>query len=95
MKIVEPDTGRSLMIAAAGWTPGTNGKVTGNVVILNVRTKDDLKTYKGKLKDAVDPDAAARERRPGHRPPTSADRRPKEEPKTAPKPAEGRVQEHR
>ncbi len=53
MKLVEPDTGRSLLIASAGWTPGTKGKVTGDVVILNVRTKDDLQSYKGKLKNAV------------------------------------------
>jgi hypothetical protein len=53
MKIVEPDTGRSLMIASAGWTPGTNGKVTGPVVIIQGRTKADLEKYKGKLKGAV------------------------------------------
>ena len=53
MKLVEPDTGRSLLIASAGWTPGTKGKVTGDVVILNVRTKDELQSYKGKLKNAV------------------------------------------
>lgn len=53
MKIVEPDTGRTLLIASAGWAPGTKGKVTGDVVILNVRTKKDLEAYKGKLKNAV------------------------------------------
>ncbi|QEG31493.1 Aminopeptidase S [Gemmata obscuriglobus] len=53
MKIVEPDTGRSLLVASAGWSPGTKGKVTGDVVILNVRTKKDLEAYKGKLKNAV------------------------------------------
>ncbi|HEY1187750.1 MAG TPA: M28 family peptidase [Gemmata sp.] len=53
MKIVEPDTGRSLMIASAGWAPGTKGKVTGDVVIFTARTKKDLEAYKGKLKNAV------------------------------------------
>jgi hypothetical protein len=54
MKIVEPDTGRTLMIAARGWSPGTNGKVTADVVVLkNPRTKADLQAYKGKLKGAV------------------------------------------
>jgi hypothetical protein len=53
MKIVEPDTKTELLIASAGWTPGTNGKVTGEVVIVKGRTKDDLKQYKGKLKNAV------------------------------------------
>ncbi len=53
MKIVEPDSGRELIVAAAGWTPGTNGKVTGDVVILKARNKADLEQYKGKLKNAV------------------------------------------
>ena len=53
MKIVEPDTGRDLMIASGGWMPSTKGKVTGPVVILKASTKDELQKYKGKLKDAV------------------------------------------
>jgi len=53
MKLVEPNTGRSLLIAARGWTPGTKGKVIGDVVLLKARTKADLQAYKGKLKNAV------------------------------------------
>ena len=54
MKLVEPDTGRTLLIASRGWTPGTKGKITGDVVLVkNPRTTDDLKPYKGKLKGAV------------------------------------------
>jgi hypothetical protein len=55
MKVVEPDTGRSLIVASAGWAPGTKGKVTGDVVIIppSVRTTKDLEQYKGKLKNAV------------------------------------------
>jgi carboxypeptidase Q len=53
MKILEPDTGRELMIASAGWTPGTHGKVSGPVVVLKSGTKDELQKYKGKLKGAV------------------------------------------
>ena len=53
MKLVEPDTGRTLMIASYGWVPGTKGKVTGDVVILKARNKADLQAYKGKLKNAV------------------------------------------
>jgi len=53
MRIVEPDTGRSLMIASAGWTPGTNGKVTGPVIVLKSGSKDELQKHKGKLKGAV------------------------------------------
>jgi hypothetical protein len=53
MRVVEPDNGRELLIAAAGWTPGTKGKVTGPVVILKARNKADLQQYRGKLKNAV------------------------------------------
>lgn len=53
MRLVEPNTGRTLLIASRGWSPGTKGKVIGDVVALKARTKDDLKEYKGKLKNAV------------------------------------------
>ncbi len=53
MRLVEPNTGLRLLIASAGWTPGTNGKVVGPVVILRERSKDKLAQYKGKLKNAV------------------------------------------
>ena len=53
MKVVEPGTGLELLIASAGWTPGTKGKVVGEVVILKGRLKADLEKYKGKLKNAV------------------------------------------
>lgn len=53
MKLVDPDNGRSLTVAAAGWTPGTKGKIISPVVVLNARSKADLEKYKGKLKDAV------------------------------------------
>jgi hypothetical protein len=53
MRLVEPDNGRTLSAAARAWTPGTNGKVTGDVVILNAKTRQELAQYKGKLKDAI------------------------------------------
>ena len=53
LKIVEPDNGKTLTVASAAWRPGTAGKVTGPVVLLSVRTKEDLAQYKGKLKNAV------------------------------------------
>ncbi|MCS7021666.1 MAG: M20/M25/M40 family metallo-hydrolase [Gemmataceae bacterium] len=53
MRLVEPDTGLKLMVASAGWTPGTPGKVVGPVVILRERSKDKLAQYKGKLRHAV------------------------------------------
>jgi carboxypeptidase Q len=52
-RILEPDNGRSLTIAAMAWTPGTNGKVVGDVVALKAENKDDLAKYKGKLKNAI------------------------------------------
>ncbi len=45
--------GRPLAIASRGWSPGTKGKVTGPVVVADIRTKADLAKYKGKLKNAV------------------------------------------
>src|SRR5262245_33249468 len=53
MQRAQPDNGRTLTIAAAGWSPGTKGKITGPVVIFNARTKEDFAKYKGKLKNAV------------------------------------------
>lgn len=53
MTMVEPNSGRPIAVAASGWTPGTKGKVTGPVVAMQVRSKDDLAKYKGKLKNAV------------------------------------------
>lgn len=52
MRLIEPNN-RPLLIAAAGWSPGTKGKVTGPVVVLNARTKEELEKYKGKLKNAI------------------------------------------
>lgn len=53
MKIVEPDNGHSLTVAAMAWTPSTEGKVTGEVVIVRARSSKELAAYKGKLKNAV------------------------------------------
>jgi len=35
------------------WTPGTNGVVKGEAVLLNVKTAQDLEKYKGKIKGAI------------------------------------------
>lgn len=53
LKVVEPDTKVSCIVAAWGWTPGTKGKVTGPVVVLKATNMDELNSYKGKLKNAV------------------------------------------
>jgi carboxypeptidase Q len=50
-RLVEPDTGQTLTIAAMAWTHGTNGKVTGDVVV--IRNASEMAAYKGKLKNAI------------------------------------------
>jgi carboxypeptidase Q len=52
-RIIEPNNGRTLSLAALGWTPGTNGKIEGEVMVLTARTTADLAALKGKLKNAV------------------------------------------
>jgi hypothetical protein len=52
-RLVEPDNGRTLTLAAEAWTPGTPGKVTGDVVIVSATKRADLAAYKGKLKNAI------------------------------------------
>src|SRR5205085_1374466 len=46
-KLLEPDNGRTLTMAAAGWSPNTKGKVVGDVVIFNARTPEEMAKYKG------------------------------------------------
>ena len=52
-KMVEPNPGKVLLGASMAWTPGTKGKIIGEVVYLEAKTKDDLAKYKGKLKNAI------------------------------------------
>jgi hypothetical protein len=35
------------------WTPGTNGVIKGNPILIDVKNSADLEKYKGKLKDAI------------------------------------------
>ena len=54
LKVVEPDTGVRCLVNSAAWAPGLpGGKVTGEVKVVRIRTKDDLAKYRGKLKNAV------------------------------------------
>src|SRR5690242_10924208 len=53
MKLTDPDNGRLLTVASAGWSPGTKGKLVSDVVVIDAKTKADLDKYRGKLKDAV------------------------------------------
>ena len=53
MRIIEPENGRSLTVAAMAWTPNTKGKIEGDVVILKAKNAAELAPYKGKLKNAI------------------------------------------
>jgi hypothetical protein len=53
LRIIEPNIGRVLTVAALGWTPGTKGRISGDVVVLKARNAAELAPYKGKLKNAV------------------------------------------
>jgi len=53
MTLVEPNPGKQMIVASAAWVPGTKGKITGPVVFIDAKTKEDLDKYKGKLKDAI------------------------------------------
>lgn len=52
-RIIEPNTGVQLSLAAMGWSPGTEGKVQADVVILKAKDSRELAAYKGKLKGTV------------------------------------------
>ncbi len=52
-RVVRPDNGMALAAAAMAWTPGTAGKVTGDVVVFTARTEGDLAGFRGRLKNAV------------------------------------------
>ena len=52
-RIIEPPNGRTLSLAAMGWSAGTKGKVEGDVVIIKAKNSKELADYKGKLKNAI------------------------------------------
>ncbi len=49
-KIVEP-VEKPLIVAQMAWTPPTNGKVRGPVILVDAKKMEDLQAYKGKLKN--------------------------------------------
>lgn len=53
MRMVEPNTNRWLAVASRAWTPGTSGKVVGEVVYLTATNQEELNKFKGKLKNAI------------------------------------------
>ncbi len=52
-RLIEPDNGRTLILAAMGWSPSTKGRVEGDVVVIKARNATELAQYKGKLKGAI------------------------------------------
>ena len=51
-RIIAPNT-FNVIAAQYAWTPGTRGKITGNVVVFAPTTEADFAAYKGKLKNAI------------------------------------------
>jgi hypothetical protein len=52
-RILEPDNGRTLVLASQGWSPGTNGKIQADVMVVTAKNTEELTAYKGKVKGAV------------------------------------------
>ena len=52
-KLVEPANGVRIQLASYGWRPGTDGKITGEVVAITAPSIKELQKYKGKLKGAI------------------------------------------
>src|SRR5271167_588831 len=46
-------TQQRIGIRAFGWSKATNGEITGNVVLLDLKNPSDFDQYKGKLKGAI------------------------------------------
>jgi len=44
---------RPIGIHALGWSKATDGEISGNVVLLDIKNSSDLEQYKGKLKGAI------------------------------------------
>ncbi len=53
MKLVEPDNSRLLTGASRAWTPGTKGRIVGEVVVVEATKAEDLDAYKGRFKNAL------------------------------------------
>jgi carboxypeptidase Q len=53
MKMAEPNTGHHILAASRAWTPGTKGRITGEVVFIENTSQEGLNAYKGKLKNAI------------------------------------------
>jgi hypothetical protein len=52
-RIIDPDHGFKLSLASMGWSPGTAGKVEGEVVIFAAKESSELEAFRGKLKGKI------------------------------------------
>ena len=52
-RIIEPDNGHTLTVAAGGWSGSTKGRIEGDVVVVKAGNTKELEAYKGKLKNAI------------------------------------------
>jgi hypothetical protein len=52
-RLLEPDNGRSLLMASMGWAPGTKGRISADVAVIRAKNSKDLQTYRGKLRDKI------------------------------------------
>ena len=57
-RLLDPDTGVNLTVASYAWTPGTPGKIEGDVVFIKAANAQELQAYRGKLKGAIVLDGA-------------------------------------
>lgn len=52
-RMIEPDNQRTLLIASNAWSPGTNGKIDGDVVAMTATKQSELEPFRGRLKGAI------------------------------------------
>lgn len=62
VRMISPST-TMLFALPKAWTPGTNGPVRGKAIKLNIRTKEDMDKYRGKLAGMIVLNGNARELR--------------------------------
>src|SRR5437899_633636 len=52
-RVIEPDNQRVLQLASQAWSPGTKGKIEGDVIVLNANKQSELGAYRGRLKGTI------------------------------------------
>ena len=52
-RVIEPDNQRPLQLASQAWSPGTKGKIEGDVIVLNANKQSELGAYRGRLKGTI------------------------------------------